>query len=107
MLFGAPARPMPKIMFDAITQAVAQVPEIREAYVPQCYIKGDKEARQILVIGVDKERRIPEIMESLGGKVQLLFPDGAFVDIIPYVSSLMPKEARIEECRIMITPKNP
>ena len=52
--WGAPAKPMPEIMSDAISQVVAQVPGIVEAHLPQCFVEGDKEARQVLVVGVQK-----------------------------------------------------
>jgi len=45
MFFGIPASPMPEIMADAISQVVAQICGIREAYLPQCYIQGDELAR--------------------------------------------------------------
>ena len=59
MFFGAPAKPMPEIMVDAIAQVVAQVPGIQEAHLPQCFIEGDKEARQVVVIGVQNRSEIP------------------------------------------------
>ena len=63
MFFGVPANPMAEVMADAIGQVVAQVRGIREAYLPQCHIQGDVEARQVLVIGVDSLDRIPTVME--------------------------------------------
>jgi hypothetical protein len=106
MFFGVPAKPMPEIMGDAIAQVVAQVPGIREAYLPQCFIEGDTEARQVLVVGVDKRDSIPEIMQDLMGKMKLLLPEGVFMDIIPYPSSSMPQEAKVKECRIFVAEKS-
>ena len=77
MFFGVPAKPMPEIMADAIGQVVAQVPGIREAYLPQCFMQGDAEARQVLVVGVEDPGRIPEIMHELMGKMKLVLPSAS------------------------------
>ena len=98
--FGVPAMPMPEIMADAIGQVVAQVPGILEAYIPQCFIPGDTEARQVLVVGVSKRREIPRIMEQLMGKMELLLQAKHFIDILPFSVSTMPVAARIAACCI-------
>ena len=100
LFFGVPANPMPEIIADAIGQVVAQVRGITEAYLPQCFVQGDAEARQILVIGVDTRESIPAIMEELMGKMGLALPEREFIDIIPFPSSSMPVEARVPECKI-------
>ena len=107
MLFGAPAKPMPEVMSDAIGQVVAQVPGICEAYLPQCYIEGDQEARQILVVGVERKESIPEIMQVLMGKMKLLLPPGVFIDILPFESASVPQKARVATCHIFGSPKKP
>src|SRR4051812_47730556 len=84
--WGAPAKPMPEIMADAISQVVAQVPGIVEAHLPQCFIEGDKEARQVLVVGVHSRAEIPQIAQQLMGKLQLLFAPGQFIDVMPFES---------------------
>jgi hypothetical protein len=101
ILFGVPANPMPKVMADAIGQAVAQVAGIREAYVPQCYIQGDTEARQVLVLGVDSRDGIPAILQELMGKMKQVLPEGQFtIDILPFLTSSMPNGARVRKCKI-------
>jgi SseB protein C-terminal domain len=100
MFFGVPTKPMPEIMADAIGQVIAQVPGIREAYLPQCFIQGDTEARQVLVVGVDNGREIPRIMDELMGKMRLVLPANRFIDILPFPLSAMPGSARVAECRI-------
>ncbi len=100
MFFGAPAKPMPEIMADAIGQVVAQVPGIREAYLPQCFIQGDSDARQVLVVGVDNAQAIPEVMDDLMGKMKLVLPAHQFIDIIPFPVSETPIDARVAECKI-------
>jgi hypothetical protein len=100
MFFGVPANPMPEIMADAIGQVVAQVPGIREAYLPQCFIEGDTEARQVLVVAVDKAQGIPRIMDELLGMMKLVLPANQFIDIMPFPVSTMPVGARVAEFKI-------
>lgn len=100
MFFGVPANPMPEIMADAIAQVVAQVPGIREAYLPQCFIQGDTEARQVLVVIVDEAQRIPKIMDELMGKMKLVLPANQFIGIMPFSVFTMPASARVAECKI-------
>jgi hypothetical protein len=107
VFFGEPAKPMPKVMADALGQVVAHVPGICEAYIPETFIVGDTEARQVLVVGVASEERIPAIMEKLMGKMKLLLPPDAFMDVLPFASTDMPPGARVEKCRIFCAPKKP
>jgi len=100
MFFGAPAKPMPEIMSNAIAQAVAQVPGIVEAHLPQCFIEGDEEARQVLVIGVQRRGEIPQIAQALMGKLQPVFPPGQFIDILPFESGAVPDGVRQAGCQI-------
>jgi hypothetical protein len=105
--WGAPANPMPQIMADAISQVVAQVPGIVEAHLPQCFIEGDKEARQVLVVGVQSRAEIPQIAQQLMGKLPLLFTPGQFIDILPFESGLVPCGVRQAGCKIYAGEKKP
>ena len=100
LLFGEPAEPMAEIMADAISQVVAQVPEIREAYLPQCLIPGDKEARQVLVVGFARDSQILPAMQILMEKMRLVLPAGEAIDILPFTVRNMPSEARVKAFRI-------
>ena len=101
MYFGVPAQPMPASLSDAIGRAVAQVPGIVEAYLPQCYIQGDEAARQVLVIGVAAADRIPAVMQDLLGRLECLMPPDQFVDVFPFQAADLPQEARVAACRIV------
>ena len=107
MYFGAPAKPMPETMSDAVRQVVAQVPGILEAHVPQCFIQGDKEARQVLVVGVARRNEIPSIARDLMGKLQLVFPPGQFIDIMPFELGAVPDGVRKAGCQIFAAEKKP
>jgi hypothetical protein len=100
LFFGAPANPMPEIISNGISQVVAQVPGIDEAHLPQCFIEGDKEARQVLVVGVHRKREIPGIAQQLTAKLQLLLPPGQIIDIFPFQSDSMPSGIREAGCPI-------
>jgi len=100
LFFGVPANPMHDVMADAIGQVVAQVPGIVEAYLPQCYVQGEEEARQVLVLGVQSKDQIPQIMQNLMGKMELVMPSNQFIDILPFATRDLPPEARIAECQI-------
>ncbi|WP_417382349.1 enhanced serine sensitivity protein SseB C-terminal domain-containing protein [Gimesia sp.] len=100
LYFGVPANPMSEIMADAIGQVVAQVPGIVEAYLPQCYLEGDEEAKQVLVLGVESKSRIPGIMQDLMSKLQLVLPANQGIDMLPFSTRELPPEARIAECQI-------
>jgi hypothetical protein len=100
MYFGAPAKPMPEIMAGGIRQVVAQVPGILEAHLPQCFMEGDKDARQVLVVGVERHGEIARIAQDLMGKLQLLFAPGQFIDILPFESGAVPPGVRQAGCQI-------
>ncbi len=101
MFFGEPAEPLPEVLSRAIGQAVAEIPGIEEAYLPQCYIEGDDEARQVLFLGVQSREAIPEIMNALRGRIQAIMPPGQFLDMFPYPGSELPAESRVEACCIL------
>ena len=102
IIFGAPANPMPEIMRDGIAQVVGQVPGVIEAHLPQCFIEGDTDARQVLVISVRSRKEVPHVAEELMGKLKLLFAPGQFIDIIPYVGA-PPESVREARCQIFVS----
>jgi len=91
---------MPEVMADAIGQVVGQVPGIVEAYLPQCHIEGEEEARQVLVLGVQSKSQIPQIMQDLMGKMELVMPSKQFIDILPFSTRELPPGARVSECQV-------
>jgi len=107
MYWGTPAKPMPEIMADAILQVVAQVPGIHEAHLPQCFIEGDKEARQVLAISVQSRNEIPRIAKELKGKLQLVFPLGQIIEILLFETGSMPSGVRQAGCQIFTGEKKP
>jgi hypothetical protein len=107
LYFGAPAKPMPEAMVGAISQVVAQVPGILEAHLPQCFIEGDTQGRQVLVIGVQSREEIPHIADALITKLRLIFPPGQFIDILPFQTAALPSEVRQAGCQLHAAEKKP
>jgi len=70
-------------------------------------LSGDSEARQVLVIDVERTEMIDAIMTELMSKMRLLLPAGQYMDIVPFASSSIPKEARVESCRVFGAPRKP
>ena len=98
--FGAPATPMPDVIADAIGHLVQQVPGITEAHLPQCFIEGDTEARQVLVIGVRDMEAVPRLIQELTDLLKPVVPVGKLIDIIPFQESKVPTAVRAAGCRI-------
>ncbi|MDQ8201830.1 enhanced serine sensitivity protein SseB C-terminal domain-containing protein [Pelagicoccus sp. SDUM812003] len=98
ILFGSPAKPIGKVMVDEIRQVINQTEGIHEAYLPQCYILGDEEASQVLVLGLKKSYDVKEVLEESGPKIQMLFGEGRFLDILPFRYGSVPPEAKQVIC---------
>ncbi|MCH7588875.1 MAG: hypothetical protein IIC78_12720 [Chloroflexi bacterium] len=107
MIFGAPAAPMPEAKTKAIARAVAAVHGITEAHLPQCFIEDDREARQVLVIGVQQRGDIPRIVEELMGGLKFVFSWGEYIDIFPFESAAVPGGVREAGCLIFREQKKP
>ena len=93
-MFGRPAKPMPSQKSEAIAKAISEVDGLLEAYLPQCYITGDAEARQILVIGVGTKEEIPKVAEGIMAGLKGVFSEGDFIDILPYTTLNLPSAIR-------------
>ncbi len=102
MYFGAPAKPMPEVTVTAIKQVVQRVPGIVEAHLPQCFIEGEKEARQVLVVGVRTAEDIPRVGETLMHRLESALSPGEleFMDVMPFELALMPEGVRKAGCQI-------
>jgi hypothetical protein len=107
LFFGAPASPMPPERSAAIAEAVAQVAGIVEAHLPQCFIEGDDEARQILVIVVAAKSDIAQIAANLSDLLSAALPDGRFIDILPFRESELPSGVRQAKCKIYPRTQSP
>lgn len=102
LYFGAPAKPMPEVTVTAITQVVQRVPGIVEAHLPQCFIEGEKEARQVLVVGVRSSDEIPRVGEALMHRLESSLSPGEleFMDVMPFEAASIPDGVRKAGCQI-------
>jgi hypothetical protein len=98
--FGAPAQPMHQSRSSAIATVVARVPGIVEAHLPQCFIDGDAEARQVLVVVVSKKTEIARIVGDLNLGLKDVVPGGLFLDILPFAKSKVASGVREAHCKI-------
>jgi hypothetical protein len=102
LYFGAPAEPMADVTISAITQVVQRVSGIVEAHLPQCFIEGEKEARQVLVVGVKSSEEIPRVGETLMRKLEstLSRAELEFMDVMPFEVTSIPDGVRKAGCQI-------
>src|SRR5262249_8031388 len=104
---GAPKEPMPEAIARAIAEAVAQVPGIFEAHLPERFTKSSQERQQVLVIALTEASEIPRIMQELTEKLQgALGPIGG-IDVIPFPPGEMLDLVRKAGCQIFPTKKKP
>jgi hypothetical protein len=103
-MFGRPAKPMSSEKSETIAKAIATVDGLLEAHLPQCYITGDAEARQILVIGVGKKEDIPKVAEGIMAGFKGIFSEGDFIDILPYTTASLPSAVRDTKLCIFRSP---
>jgi hypothetical protein len=84
MYIGPPAKPMPKEIQQGIANALANVPEVLEAHLPQCYIQGyiDPSA-QVLVLVLQANSSPGVIVPRLQERLTAVLPTGTFLDIWP------------------------
>jgi hypothetical protein len=83
---GRPAKPMPQEVSAAIGKMVDGIPAVREAYLPQCYVKAVVEpATQILVLVMDdpgNQTVLDAVGEGLSRVLPPLEPDHDLVATI-------------------------
>jgi hypothetical protein len=103
LYFGAPAQPMHQSRSLAIAGVVARVPGMVEAHLPQCFIEGDTEARQVLVIVVSEKTEISRIVGDLNLALKNVVSGGLFLDILPFVKPTDAAGVREAHCQIFPT----
>jgi len=81
---GEPAKPMPQSLSDAIGEMVRSIAGIREAYLPQCYVKAIVEPpAQILVLVLDDAADHRGVLDSVGQGLTRVLPQGMHLDVLP------------------------
>jgi len=100
MRISAPVQPLPPDRAAAIASAVARIPEIVEAHLPQCLVEGDSEPRQVLAIGVARGARFADAVAAVGAGLSGIFPSGQLIDVLPFPQFAVPGALRAAQCQI-------
>jgi|SRR6185369_2513449 len=88
VLLGAPAKPMPLALSNAIADLVRSIAGVHEAYLPQCFIMDAMEAPcQVLVLVLDGTADRRCVLEQVGEGLERVLPRGMHLDIWPMVGA--------------------
>ncbi len=85
LLIGAPSDPqLTEGARVALSAAVAGIPGILEAHVPQIATAGSGDPpRQVLVLVIAEDARPDQVMQALGPKLHEVVPAGVYLDVLP------------------------
>ena len=84
VFLGRPAKPMPQSLSDAIAAMVRGIDGIREAHLPQCFVKDVVEPpAQILVLVLDPDGDRPALLDAVGDGLARVLPQGVHLDVWP------------------------
>jgi glycosyltransferase involved in cell wall biosynthesis len=104
MLVGAPSKPLSADITEQISRALAHVPGICEAHLPQAYAKKivDPPA-QILVLVLDVAVQPESVMPGVLQLLRRILPAGAFLDVLALnEGSAMLKSVRNAGCLLKL-----
>jgi hypothetical protein len=88
MVLGRPARPMPQGLSDAIGVMVRGITGIREAYLPQCFVKSVVEPpAQVLVVVLDDGADRQIVLDAVAQGLSRVLPQGQHLDVLPMTSN--------------------
>lgn len=88
ILLGRPAKPMPQPLSDAIGAMVRGITGIREAYLPQCFVKSIVEPpAQVLVVVLDDGADRQSVLDAVGQGLTRVLPQGEHLDVLPMTNS--------------------
>ena len=84
VFLGRPAKPMAQELSDSIAQMVRGIAGIREAYLPQCFVKTIVEPpAQVLVLVLDVSADQSRLLDSVGQGLASILPQGMHLDVWP------------------------
>jgi hypothetical protein len=103
VLIGAPARPMPRAQSAAIADALARVPGVVEAHLPQIFAPGAMtEPAQVLVVVLSRGANVEATMHAITCDLARLLTEDSRLDVFPLASdSGMLKGVRDAGCQIL------
>jgi hypothetical protein len=83
VMIGAPATPMPREVSASIAQAVASVPGVLEAHLPQCFVPDVVGPAQILVVVLETGADREQALKDLAAALRIALPAGHGIDVWP------------------------
>ncbi len=84
VMIGAPAHPLTADITNAITRAVASVPDIMEAHLPNVFALGAMEApAQVLVLVFSTIANGDQVLSAVGVALARELPPGFALDVWP------------------------
>ena len=79
---------MPQTLSDGIGVMVRGIAGIREAYLPQCFVKSVVEPpAQVLVVVLDDGADRQSILDAVGQGLTRVLPQGQHLDVLPMTSN--------------------
>jgi hypothetical protein len=99
---GAPAKPMPIEISEAIGHLACTLPEVIEAHLPQCYIPDMMEApAQVLVLILSSKTNLESILRSITVRLPDILPPGMPLDVLPFLAdNQLVSNVRAAQCRV-------
>ena len=87
IMLGRPAQPMPQSASDALGTMVRSIVAIREAYLPQCYVKSVVEPpTQVLVLVFDDGADPQSLLDAVDQGLTRVLPQGQHLDVLPMMN---------------------
>lgn len=86
-MLGRPVNPMSQSLSEAIGAMVRGITGIREAYLPQCFVKAVVEPpAQVLVVVLDDRADRQSVLDAVGQGLTRVLPQGMHLDVLPMTS---------------------
>src|SRR4051812_5695139 len=85
VFLGRPAKPMPQPLSDAIGEMVRGIEGIREAYLPQCYVKDVVEPPAQILVLVLVDAADQSVLDAVGQGLSRVLPQGMHLDVWPLI----------------------
>ncbi|MDT7543459.1 MAG: hypothetical protein QOE33_3363 [Acidobacteriota bacterium] len=103
VLIGAPSQPMPQAQQAAMADALARVPGVVEAHLPQLFAPGAmSEPAQVLVVVLERGANLERTMHEITCALAQLLTEDSRLDVFPLTKeSGMLAGVRDANCQIL------
>lgn len=83
VFIGAPASPLPESFTNALKEELSRIPNLLEAHLPQCYVKGVIDNPSQVLVLVAKDNHLEEILETVRRSLSEILDEDSMLDIWP------------------------